>query len=182
MKMFAVILLLVFVGAAFPAERKSPIETLMYLVDKPDSIASFRQHAKQISIIAPQCFRMDKDGFVKGEVPPEVLNIARENQVAVMPLVVNGVGFDQPLMHAMLDNAEARSRAIRYLLYYALRDGYVGIQFDYENILYTYRDKYTDFVREAAREFHKHSLKLSIAVVGRYSDDRNVESPGGYDN
>jgi spore germination protein YaaH len=31
-------------------------------------------------------------------------------------------------------------------------------------------------------EFHKHGLLLSAAVVGKYSDERNPGSPGGYDD
>jgi spore germination protein YaaH len=157
------------------------ITTLMYLVNRHDSIESFRRHADQISIIAPQTFTMDSQGFVMGEVPPEVLRIAVEHHVAVTPLVTNR-GFKQPLMHTLLDTPESRARAIRYLMYYALRDGYQGFQFDYENIHYTYRDKFTVFFREAAREFHRHGLQLSAAIVGRLDDTRNSNSPGGYDN
>src|SRR4051812_35649440 len=153
----------------------------MYLVNRPASIASFEQHWRDISIIAPQCFTMDAQGFIGGEVPPAVLEIARQHKVAVMPLVTNQ-GFNQPLMHTVLDSPESRARAIRYLLYYALRDGYIGFQFDYENIKYFYRDKFTLFFHEAAVEFHKHHLQLSAAVVGKYSDDRKAESPGGYDD
>jgi spore germination protein YaaH len=98
-----------------------------------------------------------------------------------MPLVVNR-GFNQPAMHTVLDSPKSRARAIRYLAYYALRDGYLGFQFDYENIHYNYRDKFSAFFREAAREFRKHRLQLSIAVVGRQDDTRNGNSPGGYDN
>ena len=167
--------------AAAPAAPKPPITTLMYLVNRPDSIASFRSHAARVSIIAPQTFTMDVQGFVAGEVPSEVLKIAREHHVAVTPLVTNK-GFNQPLMHTVLDDPAARARAIRYLIYYALRDGYLGFQFDYENIHYTYRDKFTVFFREAAREFHRHKLQLSAAIVGRLDDTRNSNSPGGYDN
>jgi len=98
-----------------------------------------------------------------------------------MPLVTNH-GFNQQLMHTVLDSAESRARAIRYLLYYALRDGYLGFQFDYENIHYTYQERFSVFFREAAREFHRHGMLLSIAVVGKYADDRNALAPGGYDN
>jgi spore germination protein YaaH len=161
--------------------NKPAITTLMYLVNRPDSIAGFREHADKISIIAPQTFTMDAQGFIAGEVPPEVLEIAAAKQVAVMPLVTQR-GFNQPLMHTVLDSAELRARAIRYLMYFALRDGYLGFQFDYENIHYSYRDKFTVFFREAAREFHKHGLQLSAAVVGRLDDTRNSNSPGGYDN
>jgi spore germination protein YaaH len=82
----------------------------------------------------------------------------------------------------VLDSPEFRARAIRYLLYYALRDGYLGFQFDYENIHYTYRDRFTVFFKEAAREFHRHGLQISAAVVGRRDDTRKSNSPGGYDN
>jgi spore germination protein YaaH len=160
---------------------KPPVTTLMYLVNSPNSIASFQAHAAKISIIAPQTFSMDAQGFIAGEVPPQVMQIAAENHVAVTPLVTNK-GFNQPLMHTVLDSREARARAIRYLIYYALRDGYQGFQFDYENIHYTYRDKFTVFFREAAREFHRHHLQLSAAVVGRLDDTRKSNSPGGYDN
>jgi spore germination protein YaaH len=153
----------------------------MYLVNRPDSIGGFREHADKISIIAPQTFTMDAEGFIAGEVPPEVMEVAAAKNVAVMPLVTNR-GFNQPLMHTVLDTKESRARAIRYLTYFALRDGYLGFQFDYENIHYTYRDKFTVFFHEASREFHKHGLQLSAAVVGRLNDNRNSESPGGYDN
>ena len=168
-------------GPAGTAPRKPEITTLMYLVNRADSIASFRAHADRVSIIAPQTFSMDENGFIAGEVPAEVLRVAGENHVAVMPLVTNR-GFKQPLMHTVLDTPESRARAIRYLVYYALRDGYLGFQFDYENIHYTYRDKFTVFFREAAREFHRHGLELSAAIVGRLDDTRNTNSPGGYDN
>jgi spore germination protein YaaH len=163
------------------AGRGPAITTLMYLVNGRDGIASFGANAGKISIIAPQTFSMDAQGFIAGDVPREVMQIAREHRVAVMPLVLNK-GFNQPLMHTVLDSPEARTRVIRYLLYYALRDGYLGFQFDYENIHYTYRDRFTVFFREAARAFHRHRLQLSAAIVGRYDDTRNSNSPGGYDN
>jgi spore germination protein YaaH len=175
------LLLLPVLAVAVTPARKPELTTLMYLVNRPGSIASFRDHADKISIIAPQTFSMDADGFIAGEVPPEVTEIASQHHVAVMPLVTNR-GFNQPLMHSVLDKKESRVRAIRYLAYFALRDGYLGFQFDYENIHYTYRDKFTVFFEEAAREFHKHGLQLSAAIVGRHDDTRNPKGSSGYDN
>ena len=164
------------------AHRAKPaLTTLMYLTNRPDGIADFEAHADEISIIAPQTFSMDAEGFIGGEVPEAVMAAARAHGVAVMPLVVNR-GFNQPLMHTVLDTPASRARAIRYLIYFALRDGYIGFQFDYENIHYDYRPQFTQFFKEAGREFHRHGLLLSAAVVGKYSDDRNSESPGGFEN
>lgn len=163
-----------------PRRAKPAITTLMYIVNTPDSIASFRAHAAEVSIAAPQCFTMDAGGFVGGQVPPEVAAIAAEYHVALMPLVTNR-GFSQPLIHTVLDTPASRARAIRYLIYYARRDGYLGFQFDYEHIHYTYRRRFTAFFREAALAFHRAHLQLSIALVGRLSDVHDLASaPGGY--
>ena len=83
------------VATAAAGARRPQITTLIYLVNRPDCVASFRAHADKISIIAPQTFYMDAQGFVSGEVPPEVLRIASGQRVAVTPLVVNR-GFNQP--------------------------------------------------------------------------------------
>jgi spore germination protein YaaH len=152
----------------------------MYLVDRPAAIASFQDHWQGVSIIAPQCFTMDAEGFVIGAVPAGIAETARAHRIAVMPLVTNR-GFNQPLMHAVLDSPAARARAIRYLLYYALRDGYIGFQFDYENIKAAYRDRFTRFFHEAAAAFHRRGLVLSAAVVGKSEPGGSDDWSGVYD-
>src|SRR5260370_13796683 len=156
--------------SAAQAKRESPkphpqLTTLMYLIDSPASIASFREHADEISIVAPQSFSMDAEGFIGGEVPAAVLAVAAEKHVAIMPLVVNR-RFNQPLMNTVLDNPASAARAIRYLLYYALRDGYIGFQFDYENIHYDYQNRFSLFFKEAAPDFNLHARILRLAVIG----------------
>ncbi|MBS1855498.1 MAG: hypothetical protein JST11_09050 [Acidobacteria bacterium] len=175
----AAALLPMLAAAARPASPP-PLTTVMYLVDRPAAIASFQEHWRQVSIIAPQCFTMDAEGFVTGEVPRAVVETAREHRIAVMPLVTNR-GFNQALMHAVLDSPAARARAIRYLLYYALRDGYIGFQFDYENIKAVYRDRFTRFFHEAAAAFHRRGLLLSAAVVGKSEPGGSDDWSGVYD-
>jgi spore germination protein YaaH len=172
--------ILALVLAAAGAHAAAPLTTVMYLVNRPASVASFQAHWQYVSIIAPQCFTMDAQGFIIGEVPPAVADTAREHGVALMPLVTNK-GFNQPLMHTVLDSAESRARAIRYLLYYALRDGYIGFQFDYENIKSFYRDKFSQFFHEAAIEFHRHHLLLTAAVVGKSVPGGSDDWSGVYD-
>src|SRR5690348_5457957 len=97
-------IVLILVTSAFAAQKPA-LTTVMYLVNRPVAIASFEQHWQGISIIAPQSFTMDAQGFIGGEVPPAVMDIARKHHVAVMPLVTNQ-GFNQPLMHTVLDTPE----------------------------------------------------------------------------
>lgn len=161
---------------------KPPLTTVMYIVNQPDSIASFVAHADEVSIAAPQSFVMGASGFIGGNIPDQVLAVARARHVAVMPLVTNR-GFSQPLISTFLDSPASRARAIRYLLYLARRDGDIGFQFDLEHIYYTYRRQYTEFFRETAIAFHRHHLILSAAVVGRLPGESAASAPqGGYAN
>lgn len=182
MKKFLILATLV-CGGLVPAEARKPriISLFYYVATDPAAPEILRANARRISIIAPQTFSMDAEGFIMGEVPPAVKDIGRRHRLPIMPLVTNR-RFDQPTMHAVLDDPARQERAIRYLLYYAKRDGAIGFQFDYENIHYTYRDKFTAFTRRAARAFHRRGLLLTVAVVGRHVDERPAERPGGWDN
>ena len=107
--------ILAFTAGAQAAPRPA-LTTVMYMVDRPAAIASFQSNWRCVSIIAPQSFTMDAQGFISGDVPAPVLETAREHRVAIMPLVTNH-GFSQPLMHTVLDAPASRARAIRYLVY-----------------------------------------------------------------
>ncbi len=160
-----------------PLLAHPPATTLFYYVEEPAAFTSALTHLDRISIIAPQVFVMNQEGFIFGEVNPELLLTARRRKVAVMPLVINK-GFKQEVIHAVLRDPLKMQRAIRYLLYYAGRDDYWGIQFDFENIHFSYRHLYNLFVEEAARQFRRRGRKLSVAVVAKHSDRRRdyVES------
>lgn len=135
---------------------------LFYMTDSAASIRSFAAHASQISILAPTGYEIDSDGTVYGEVDARILSIAKKNHVPVMPLIQT---FDQGDIHAFLTNGAAKQRAISIMMYNAHKYGYVGWQFDFENIRMTDKDAYASFVSEAADALHKHGLKLSVAVV-----------------
>jgi spore germination protein YaaH len=137
----------------------------------PDSrgLKSLEEHASQMSLIAPQSFWVDGEGFVHGEVPSGILETARRAKVAVMPLLVNP-GFDRGAASALLRSPKAQQRAVAYLAYFAKRDNFVGWQFDLEYIDPADKNLYTQFVRRAAARLHRDSRLLSIAVVPRFSD------------
>lgn len=165
----ALLLQIILATVPVPLLAQPLATTVFYYVEEPAALASALTHLNRSSIIAPQVFVMDAEGFVFGEVNPELLEAARQRQVAVMPLVINR-GFDQAVIHAVLDDPAKMQRAIRYLLHYASRDDYWGVQFDFENIHASYRHRYNLFVEEAARQFHRRGRKLSVAVVAKHSD------------
>jgi spore germination protein YaaH len=147
------------VAGQAPAGR----EAVFYLVDARDALESFERHAAQVTIVGPQSFRVDSLGNLAGEVPARVLEIARRNRVAVMPLIVNP-GWNLELFHRLVNDAAARGRMIERMVELGRRDGYWGWQFDFEQIHVGDRDALTRFYREAADALRAHGMKLSIAV------------------
>lgn len=150
--------------AAVLAQR-SP-EWLFYYSDNEDGWRSLQQHIGQISVLAPGTYFVDAEGVVWGEVDPRVIRLAKERGVPVMPLLVNP-GFNQEMLHRLLSDEAARRRTIASLLELCRRNGYWGIQFDFENVALTDRDALTRFYRETADALHRAGYKLSIAVVHR---------------
>jgi spore germination protein YaaH len=92
------------------------------------------------------------------------MDTARQHHVPVMPIVVNG-DFVQEDFHKLLKNPAAAQSMIALLIRDCKENGYIGFQFDFENVHWTDREALSDLVREAANAFHKEGLQLTIATV-----------------
>ena len=156
----------------------SPL-AMFYYSDDSLGMASLQAHADAITVIAPQCFGLDRMGVLRGQLPAGLLDATRRAGLPLMPLVTNP-GFDRSTAHALLHNAQAQQRAITSLIETAARDQYVGWQLDFEGIDPEDKLAYTRFVaRVAARLHHDHHL-LSVAVVPRFSDAFPDNSAPGF--
>jgi spore germination protein YaaH len=139
-------------------------KALFYLTHDPAGVQSFLDHWDKIDILAPDWYATDPAGKVTGRIEPAVLDAAREHHIAVLPLVVNP-GFNQDNIHKLLVTPAARAALIAALIEESKKNGYIGFQFDFENIIDTDRDALSTLVRETAAEFHAQGLQLSIATV-----------------
>jgi spore germination protein YaaH len=144
-------------------------ENLFYMVDTEDSFQSFKKNLAAISIVAPQTFSISKDGVVWGEVDPRVLKLAKDNNIEVIPLIMNP-GFDRQLLHHFLNDSTARRQAITMMVSLAKSYNFSGWQFDFEHIHITDREAFTDFYRETAQALHQEGFSLSAAVVPTNTD------------
>lgn len=143
--------------------QNSP-ELLFYYVDDEDAFNSFQAQSDNISIVAPQAYSISESGVVWGEVDSRVMEIAQEKDIQVIPLIMNP-GFDREMFHEFLQDTSAQRRTIKMMVELALKHGYAGWQFDFENIHISDRDAFTSFYRNTAKAFRPHDLSLSAAVV-----------------
>lgn len=135
----------------------------------------FRERASSIDVISPQVYAVDSLGNVRGGVPERLLEEARETNTRLMPLIMNP-GFNQEIIHALLDDVEAQQKTIDFMVQEGLEHGFWGWQFDYENVDYRYKDRFTAYFQRAAKALQANGMTASVAVVP--TDDRAAE--GGF--
>ena len=152
-------LLLLFVFSAIGTPK-----ALFYMTESPGSVRSFLEHARKIDILVPTWYSVDAAGLVWGGPNDLVMETARKQHVPVMPIVVNP-GFNQENFHKLVTSPDARRNLVSALLGECKKHGYSGIQFDFENVLWTDGDALTQLVSEAATALHQAGLQLSIATV-----------------
>ncbi len=151
-------------------------ERLFYITNAPDAIASFEKNVAAVSIIGPQSFRVDAQGNLTGEVPARIMEIAKANNIPVMPLIVNP-GWNLELFHTLVNDAAARAKMVASMVSLGKQHGFWGWQFDFEQIHVSDRDSLTKFYREAARALHDNGMKISIAV---YPDPGDLQNASPY--
>ena len=159
---------------AFPgvAVAQAP-ESIWYIRNNAEGIASFEANAKHVSVIAPQVYSIDSSGAIKGGTDPRIVAIAKANGVKLMPLVMNP-GFDLGILHRIVTDATARTASARSMAALCRDQHLDGLQLDFENLYVADRDAFTAFAREAADSVHKAGCELSAAVVPRGDDSRGV--------
>jgi spore germination protein YaaH len=158
-----------------PAEmRRRVLEArplaMYYFIGDARGLKSFTSNASRMTVIAPQCYWVESDGVIRGEVPPRLLAIARRKGLPVMPLIFNR-GFNRETVSALLRNPEAQRRAISDMADRAEKENLVGYQFDLENIDPADQSQFTSFVKAAAQRLHDEGRLLSVALVPKFTDE-----------
>lgn len=143
---------------------------LFYYTDTPEHKKDFFAHASSVDIFAPQTYSLYKDGSLGSTITPDLISFAKSKGIKIMPLVTNGA-FNASTTVSILDDPLKRSTAISSLIVEAQNRGYIGWQFDFEQIPVAYKDDYSNFIRDAAAEFHAARLQISVAVVAKVSDN-----------
>jgi len=146
-------------GGAFAKEPTA----LFYMIEIQKSINSFEAHIDKIDLLVPTWFGVDENGLVSGAPNMYVLKLAKAHRLPVMPII--SAGGDRKKFHELLGNETAKKAMISGMLQQAKLYGFVGFQFDFENIDWTDRDALTLLTQQTAKALHEHGLKLSMAVV-----------------
>ena len=147
-------------ASAFAQTPKS----LFYLTRDPGGVRSFLAHPDKVDLLVPAWYTADSAGMVSGGPNPLVLETAREHHVPVMP-IVTGAAFVQADVHKLIADPSAYRQMFSELVRACKENGYIGFQFDFEDVNWSDRDRFSAMFREAASAFHAQNLQISVATV-----------------
>ena len=143
-------------------QTQSNTKTLFYMGNGLASVHSFMEHKDKIDIISPTWYQVDQSGMVTGEAQPDVLRAAKQAHVSVVPIFAL---FDKDKVHTLLLDEKAQDEMNAAFVRECKENGYDGVQFDFEDIMWTDRDALSAAVKKTADVLHKEHLQVQIAVV-----------------
>jgi spore germination protein len=129
---------------------------------------SFFANADIIDDISPFWYSTDASGRLYGTRNDELVRIAHENNVRIIPSIHN-VGNPGAVVPVLLD-PQRRARHIQNIVDEVLARNYDGIDIDYESLDSSLRDEFSAFMRDLAAALHQHDKLLTVAVHGKDSD------------
>jgi len=134
-----------------------------YATVDEDSVASLRNHVREIDLASPQWFHVDASGRLVETVDMKLADWAAQAKLKLMPLILNQE-FRPEIAHLVLTDAKVRSELVRGLLDAGRRLKLRGFQLDFENVPGADRAAFTAFVSSLSSTLRGRGLRLSLAV------------------
>jgi len=150
--------------------KKLEIRFFGWVTESEESVDSFTHNAAHFTWVSPTGSYVNASGYFIGNVNQSVVDVARANNVGVVPLVANA-GFDDELMHRILTDQAVRDGTISSIVQFVLDGNYSGINIDWENIPAEDREALSSYIRELCVKLHEHGKLVTIDVSGKTSDE-----------
>lgn len=110
--------------------------------------------------IAPYWFHVHSDGSVSGSAQPGVVKWAKSHHVALEPLINNARETS-----AFLTRPAARSRAAANVADLVLKNGFAGINIDFEPLPKKARTGMTAFIKALYGRLHPKHKRIEISII-----------------
>jgi spore germination protein YaaH len=148
------------------------------LASAGESFLDLQRHYAQIGTLYPTYFDCDSaDGSATGEDNPMITSWSRLRRIRVLPRF----NCQQPdMLHRILTDPVTRDSTIAALIGLVRRNGYDGINLDFENGVATDRDALTAYVKRLGDELHEIGERLAVDVSPKFEPTTTGRS-GLYD-
>lgn len=165
--------------------RSQAIRAAFYVDWDPQSLSSLIAHIDKVNMVIPEWFFIDPltDTLVT-RIDPEALKYMRRFHVKIVPIISNvnissGKGdFDGAILDRLMQNPEKRKRLADQIETVIQKNGFAGINLDFEEIHQNMVEPLFTFQKELYNRLHAKNLLVTQDVVpGDDNYDLNRLSP-----
>ncbi|HEU4964855.1 MAG TPA: glycosyl hydrolase family 18 protein [Bacilli bacterium] len=144
------------------------------------SLSQYHSFMKEVSTLT---FDVTASGEVVGQTPLDGVSLAEASHIDSFAAISNqkGYAFDQEVAHQLLNDSQARKRAVENALHLVTSQGYRGVNVDFENMLPEDREPYNQFIRELSDAFHKADRQVLVSVAAKTVDAPHSKWIGAFD-
>ncbi len=135
---------------------------------------SLERQSRYFHTLSPFWYTALSNGdVVPYQMEEEAKNLARQRGLRLVPLVNKGPGY------GMITDPQARRKLAQGLRDIVMKEGYDGINIDFQPVPPAYRDHLTATVREISRLLHPEGKTVAVSVMPQAEMDPSAS--GGYD-
>lgn len=130
--------------------------------------ASFEANKDILDVISPFWYSVDATGRLYGNRDDELVRMAHEANILVVPALHNIGDFDVVIQ--VLNDPYIRARHVQNIVDEVLARNYDGIDIDYEGLPESLRPAFSAFIVELSEALDAHGKLLTIAVHAKDCD------------
>lgn len=167
------------------SQQRQTIETLGYYdpAADPNKPALIDELGNYLTYLGVFEFPITEEGDIIGTLDPEVLDAARRNNVAVLPVLTNlrEGNFDPDLARTVLSDPDRLNNLINNIISFLQQHDLIGVLIDFENLYPEDRELFTNFIRLLSEGLHSVDKILVLNLAAKWEEWEEKQWVGFFD-
>ncbi len=160
----------------------SGIRSAFYVAWDPLSFHSLKRNIKNLNLVMPEWIFIDPKTYgIHTTIDQKALDLMKSNGVPIMPMLSNNVNktFRSDLARVILHSPQKRKILIQQILDLCIKNKFVGVNIDLEEIKESSDEYLIQFVKEFSEAFHAKNLLVTQDIMP-LNKDYNIKELGKY--
>jgi cellulose synthase/poly-beta-1,6-N-acetylglucosamine synthase-like glycosyltransferase/spore germination protein YaaH/peptidoglycan/xylan/chitin deacetylase (PgdA/CDA1 family) len=160
------------------------IRSAFYVSWDPRSFISLKRNVRNLNLVLPEWFFIDpRTDNLKINIDPKGFNLMKRSGIPIMPMLSNNSGgaFKGDAIGRILHNEKKKKDLINSLLLQCIKNKFIGINLDLEELNESSDEYLTQFVKEISAAFHSRGLLITQDIMP-FNTDYNLTELGKYND
>lgn len=166
------------------SKKDAGIRSAFYVTWDPMSYASLKSAISSLNLVIPEWYFIDpKTGKIMDRTDNRGYQLMKRAGIPVMPMLSNAWkgSFDPKGIHRILHNKTVRKQVIDSMLVQCIRNKFVGVNIDFEDLQESSNEELTSFISQLSHVFHAHGLLVTQDITAG-NEDYDVSSLAKYED